>query len=65
MEPHTGPFTLTHTPAGRPLTCTPPSSLSSTYPTPIPSTILAPAYSQSLAESCALPAGHPWVSLSI
>lgn len=36
MEPHTGPFTLTHTPAGCPLTRTPLSPLTSTYPPPTP-----------------------------
>ena len=36
MEPHTGPFTLTHTPAGCPLTHTPPSPLTSTFPSPHP-----------------------------
>lgn len=59
MQPHTGPFTLTHTPAGCPLTYTPPSLLTSTYPPPIPSTILGQVNSQSHIESCAPPCWLP------
>ena len=68
MGPHTGPFTLTHTPAGCPPTHTPPSLLTGTYPPPsppphVPSTILAQAHSQSHIESHAPPCRQPWVSL--
>lgn len=59
MQQHTDPFTLTHTQAGCPLTCTSPSLLTSTYPphnlSTIPSTILGRVNSQSHTESCAPP----------
>lgn len=63
MQPHTGPFTLTHTQAGCPLTRTQPSLLTSTYPphnpSTIPSTILGRVNSQSHTESCAPPCWLP------
>lgn len=64
METRTGPFTLTHTPAGSLLTHSPPSPLTSTYPPPpSPPPTLPESKTSPILIHVPLPAGCPWVFL--